>query len=164
MKLTGQTLLMACLMHSMLVPRRSHHTESFESPYRALGLEDGTPLSVRIVFGSPKSLKALSKNWKGTGSSGGREGVTIDEVAAGVVGDRQKCRLEVVAGRLQADSREVHPVGAALGHCCLWRHSCKRRARFISLTSGFYCAVKLLLFLAYMLYVRIQPRMPTARQ
>jgi hypothetical protein len=30
-------------------------------PYRALGLANGTPLSVRILVGSPKSLKARSK-------------------------------------------------------------------------------------------------------
>jgi len=44
----------------MPIPNRSHHTESLLKPKKALALAKGTPLSVRIDKGSPKSLKALS--------------------------------------------------------------------------------------------------------
>ena len=47
-----------------LMPRRNHQTESFDNPNRALPEAKGTPLSVRIVAGSPKSLKARSKTEK----------------------------------------------------------------------------------------------------
>ena len=46
------------------MPRRNHQTESFDKPNRALPEAKGTPLSVRIALGSPKSLKALSKTEK----------------------------------------------------------------------------------------------------
>src|SRR5258708_36830059 len=49
------------LIRSMPIPRRSHQTESLLRPKKALLLAKGTPLSLRIGRGSPKSLKALSK-------------------------------------------------------------------------------------------------------
>ena len=48
-------------MRWMFMPKRSHHTESFDKPNRALPEAKGTPLSVRIAPGRPKSLKAFSK-------------------------------------------------------------------------------------------------------
>ena len=36
----------------MLIPSLSYHRESLDNPYRALGDETGTPLSLRIVLGS----------------------------------------------------------------------------------------------------------------
>jgi len=35
-------------MRSIWMPRRSHQTESRDKPYRALGLENGTPQLVRV--------------------------------------------------------------------------------------------------------------------
>src|SRR5689334_22315711 len=49
------------LMRSMAMPRRSHHTESLERLKRAFGLANGTPLSDRIAWGSPRSWKSCSK-------------------------------------------------------------------------------------------------------
>lgn len=49
------------LMRSMPIPKRSHHIERLDRPKKAERLAKGTPLSVRIAMGSPKSLKALSK-------------------------------------------------------------------------------------------------------
>lgn len=43
------------------IPKRSHHTESLERLKRELGEAKGTPLSVWIALGSPKSLKMRSK-------------------------------------------------------------------------------------------------------
>ena len=50
----------AGLMRSIPIPRRNHQTESFERPKNEFGLAKGTPLSVRIASGSPKSLKTRS--------------------------------------------------------------------------------------------------------
>ena len=60
------------LMRSILIPSLSHHTDSLLSPQRALQQEKGTRLSVRIVRGSPKSLKALSKTLKAADLLSGR--------------------------------------------------------------------------------------------
>ena len=48
-------------MRWILIPRRSHQMASRERPNSALGEAKGTPLSVRMAPGSPKSLKARSK-------------------------------------------------------------------------------------------------------
>jgi hypothetical protein len=47
-------------MRSALMPKRSHHTESFERLNNPLGEANGTPLSERIVRGKPPSLKSWS--------------------------------------------------------------------------------------------------------
>jgi hypothetical protein len=51
-------------MRSIWIPSRSHHTESLESPNREFGEAKGTPLSVRMEAGSPKSLKMRSNTVK----------------------------------------------------------------------------------------------------
>lgn len=51
-------------MRSMPIPKRSHQTDSLDKPNRELGLAKGTPLSVRIAAGSPKSLKMRSNTVK----------------------------------------------------------------------------------------------------
>ena len=48
----------------LLTPSRSHHTESRLSPKRLCGLAKGTPLSVRMAFGSPNSWKTRSNTTK----------------------------------------------------------------------------------------------------
>ena len=52
------------LMRSRRIPRRSHHTESLLSPNSAHALAKGTPLSVRMALGRPKSLNARSNSVK----------------------------------------------------------------------------------------------------
>ena len=48
-------------MRSMVMPRRSHQTESLERLNRALGLAKGTPLSERMASGRPRSANNRSK-------------------------------------------------------------------------------------------------------
>ena len=57
----GRLLRMRWLDALVWMPRRSHHTASLLKPNRALGKANGTPLSVRIALGKPKSLKTRSK-------------------------------------------------------------------------------------------------------
>ena len=44
----------------MTFERGNHHTESRDKPNSELGLAKGTPLSVRMASGKPKSLKTRS--------------------------------------------------------------------------------------------------------
>ena len=48
-------------MRSIAIPSRNHQTASLLSPYNAHDDAKGTPLSVRIARGKPKSLNARSK-------------------------------------------------------------------------------------------------------
>ena len=48
-------------MRSMLMPSRSHQTESLERLNRPLGEAKGTPLSERMARGKPRSLNRRSK-------------------------------------------------------------------------------------------------------
>lgn len=48
-------------IRSMLMPRRNHHTESFERLNKLLGEANGTPLSERIARGKPRSWNRRSK-------------------------------------------------------------------------------------------------------
>jgi hypothetical protein len=49
------------LMRSMVMPSRSHQTESFERLNKAFGLAKGTPLSERMEWGRPRSQNKRSK-------------------------------------------------------------------------------------------------------
>ena len=51
-------------MRSRRIPSRNHHTDSLLSPNSAQALAKGTPLSVRIALGKPKSLNARSNTVK----------------------------------------------------------------------------------------------------
>jgi hypothetical protein len=62
-------------MRSMPIPSLSHHTERRLRPKKALALAKGTPLSVRIASGNPKSLKTRSNTVRIIGSSRSLGGV-----------------------------------------------------------------------------------------
>jgi hypothetical protein len=50
-------------MRSMVIPRRSHQTESLERPKNAVRELKGMPLSVRMALGRPKSRHWLVRSW-----------------------------------------------------------------------------------------------------
>src|SRR6185503_4738152 len=77
------------------MPRRSHHTDSLLKPNSAQALAKGTPLSVRIALGSPKSLKAL-EHGKRVAFLRRCQGIAADQVTACEVGDRERIAVALV--------------------------------------------------------------------
>jgi hypothetical protein len=55
---------MAGLIRSMPIPSRSHQTASLLKLNKACAEAKGTPLSLRILTGRPRSLKSLSNTVK----------------------------------------------------------------------------------------------------
>ena len=82
------------LMRSIAIPSLSHQTESLDRLKSALGLAKGTPLSVRMAFGRPNSLKTFSKT--GVGFLGALQGFAGNQVTAGEVGDRQRIAVAAI--------------------------------------------------------------------
>ncbi len=57
----------------------------------------GTPLSLRILAGRPRSLKSLSNTVKSIIFFGGGESLAGQEKTAGVIGDRQRIAVVMIS-------------------------------------------------------------------
>src|ERR1700758_3723435 len=77
-------------MRSIPMPSRSHHTASLLKLNQACAEAKGTPLSLRMLAGRPRSLKSRSNTVKSVVFTGRRKSLTGEEKTAGMVGDRQR--------------------------------------------------------------------------
>ena len=84
-------------MRSMVMPSRSHQTASLLKLNRPLGEAKGTPLSLRMLEGKPRSLRSLFKYSKSVVFSGGGKRFTGEKKTAGVVGNRQRVAVLVIS-------------------------------------------------------------------
>ena len=85
------------LMRSIVMPSRSHQTESFERLNKALGLAKGMPLSERMANGSPRSRNSRSKAVKARSSRVDSRASHKQQKARGMVGDGERIAVSAVA-------------------------------------------------------------------
>src|SRR6266851_8486109 len=85
------------LMRSMPMPRRSHQTASLLKLNKAWAEAKGTPLSLRMLEGRPRSLKCLFKHGTSVVFFGGGKSLTGEEITAGMIGDRQRVAVFMIA-------------------------------------------------------------------
>src|SRR2546427_626291 len=76
-------------MSSGRMPSLTHHAESFDKRAKVV-VANGTPLSVRIRFGRPYSLKQPREDRLGLVDGRRRRRLATQEIATEPVGDRQR--------------------------------------------------------------------------
>ena len=79
------------------MPRRTHHAESVDKRASVV-VANGTPLSVRIRFGSPYSWNSRVKIGFASVDGRRRQRLAAQEIAAEPIGHRQRIAVPPVAG------------------------------------------------------------------
>src|SRR5437870_12775241 len=84
-------------MRCWAIPSRIHQTFIAHSPWMPVE-QKGAPLSVRIARGRPTSRKSRSNTSQLSLRADRSEGVTRQQIAAVLVGDRQGIAVRAIAG------------------------------------------------------------------
>src|SRR5579872_5928373 len=83
-------------MRSIPMPRRSHQTASLLRLNRAWGDAKGTPLSLRMLAGRPRSKEPL-KYGKCVIFAGRRKRFASEQKTTGVIGDGERITVPAIA-------------------------------------------------------------------
>jgi hypothetical protein len=94
--MTPVLLRMAGWMRSIPIPGRSHHTASLLKLNNACAEANGTPLSLRMLAGRPRSFEQPLKHCESVLFPGRRKGFTGRQKPAGVIGDGQRIAVLVI--------------------------------------------------------------------
>ena len=119
-------------MRSMAMPSRSHQTDELgEIEQRPLGLAKGTPLSERMASGQAALAKQPLEGGEGRVFSGRFERLAQEQVARGLVGDRQRVTVAAVAElelALEVGAPQIVGRGCPATAACRWRDARVRAA------------------------------------
>src|SRR5215472_13114270 len=84
-------------IRSIPIPRRSHQTASLLKLKRAWAEAKGTPRSLRMLAGRPRSLNSRSKTVKGEVFAGRGQRLAGEQITAGMIGHGQWVAVVMIA-------------------------------------------------------------------
>jgi hypothetical protein len=124
----------------MPMPRRNHQTASLLRLIKACAEANGTPLSLRMLAGDPRSVKSLSKCGKSVVFSGGELSLVVDAPElVGALTQRERSSLGAPPGMATALDKAVaieQRLNGTVGRNFNPRKSANQTLRNLSSTPG----------------------------
>src|SRR5216683_293896 len=103
----AKTVLKLILLRPRQCPGGATRPRACSKLNKAWAEAKGTPLSLRMLEGRPRSLKCLFKHGTSVVFFGGGKSLTGEEITAGMIGDRQRVAVFMIARQELA-----HVIGA----------------------------------------------------
>lgn len=84
------------MMRSILMPRRSHHTDSLDRFKECVGAGERNAVVGADGIGQAEILEGTLEHSESVGLFGGGQAVDGDQISAGIVGDRERIAVALV--------------------------------------------------------------------